>query len=384
MKEDFVRILKLFAIWRVSLFAIAFLAIFIFPHFGATFPYYDRVLEITHLPNWIWGFGNFDGVHYLRIAQDGYQALASQAFFPVYPIIIRVFAFVLPQNPTLNTSLYVDPSYFYSALFVTHIFFLSALFVFYKLLRLDYKRSTSLKAIVLLLVFPTAFYFGAIYTESLFLLLAVSSIYLIRKGKYFPAAILITIASATRVVGVLLIIVYLIELLRSKRISVMRLLALFLLPVGLGVYMFYLNANFGDPLYFLHTQPVFGADRAGSLVLPPQVLYRYFRILTTVGIANPAFFTAVLELGFTIISVTTVILLYKKMRLSYWLFSLSMLLLPTLTGTLSSMPRYALMAFLVLPYIAEFPKRRYIAILIFFSIIGAILSSLFLRGYWVA
>jgi len=83
----FKNIIKLFITWRLSLFLIAFVSIFLITKFGARFPYVDRVLEITNLPSWIWGFGNFDGVHYLRIAQNGYTSDYSQAFFPLFPLL---------------------------------------------------------------------------------------------------------------------------------------------------------------------------------------------------------------------------------------------------------------------------------------------------------
>lgn len=84
------KILLIFLVWRVSLFIIAYLAQIFIPNWGGRFPYADRELEITGLPSWIWGFGNFDGVHYLRIAQNGYNFLASQAF-SLIPVNYQIF-----------------------------------------------------------------------------------------------------------------------------------------------------------------------------------------------------------------------------------------------------------------------------------------------------
>jgi len=139
----FKKIALSFVGWRVALFIFAFLSIYLLPAFGARFPYADRVLEITHLPYWIWGWGNFDGVHYLRIAQDGYLAQYSQAFFPFYPLLVRIFSFIFPKIPNLDTNIFTDPSYFYSGLILSNIFFLASLFVFYKLLDIDFKKSVA-------------------------------------------------------------------------------------------------------------------------------------------------------------------------------------------------------------------------------------------------
>jgi Gpi18-like mannosyltransferase len=373
-----------FLIWRIALFFIGFLSVFLLPVFGARFPYYDRVLEITRLPYWIWGFGNFDGVHYLRIAQDGYLAQYSQAFFPVFPTLIRFFSFIFPRIPGLDTNIFTDPAYFYSGIILSNLFFLGALFVLYKLINIDFKKDISFLTIILLLVYPTSFFFGSIYTESLFLLLTVSAIYLIRKGKFFWAAVLIAISTATRITGVLLIPLYLVEVFQSKK-KINYIWAL-ITPLGLLIYMYYLKTTFGDPLYFLTSQPIFGAGRtANEIILLPQVIYRYIKIFLTTNILSLPFINAFLEFMFTLAPLTFLIVFIKKMRLSYLIFSISALILPTLTGTFSSMPRYVLISIIFLLPLLVTRFRKYVkpAILIL-TAFGVLLTMLFIRGYWVA
>lgn len=373
-----------FLIWRVGLFFIAFLSIFLFPTFGARFPYADRVLEITHLPYWIWGFGNFDGVHYLRIAQDGYLAQYSQAFFPLFPILIRFFSFVFSRVPNLDTSIYTDPAFFYSGLIISNIFFLGALFILYKLLIIDFKKDIAFLSIILLLVFPTSFFFGSIYTESLFLFLAVSSIYLIRKGNFFWAAILISLSTATRITGVLLIPLYLMEAIKSK--NKLNLVWSLVTPIGILAYMYYLKSAFNDPLYFLTSQPIFGAGRSSNeIVLLPQVIYRYVRMFLTTNILTLPFFNAFLEFTFTLVPLAFLLVMFKKMRFSYWIFSISALLLGTLTGTFSSMPRYALIPmFLLLPYLITRFKKHVKSVILASVILEVVLIIFFIRGYWIS
>lgn len=380
----FKKILTTFFIWRIALFFIAFLSVYFLPVFGARFPYVDKVLEITHLPYWVWGFGNFDGVHYLRIAQDGYLAQYSQAFFPLYPILIKIFAAIIPKNPLLDTAFFTDPAFFYSGLILSNLFFLGALFVLYKLINIDFKRDIAFLSIIFLLVFPTSFFFGSIYTESLFLLLSVSSIYLIRKGNFFWAAVLIALATSSRVFGVLLIPLYLIEVYKSK--NKLNYLWSLITPAGILGYMLYLKLNFNNALYFLTSQPIFGASRSvNEIVLLPQVIYRYIKIFLSVSIMSLPFFISMVEFLSVLIPLTLLLIFFKKMRLSYWVFSLSVLILPTLTGTFSSMPRYVL-----IPMIFIFPHliirfRKYVRSVILASVIlGILLTILFVRGYWVA
>src|SRR5690242_7110394 len=92
-RSEFLQIIGLFFIWRVFTFVAAAIAPKLLPAFGNRFPYVE-ILRETGLPHWIWSFGNFDGVHYLRIAKDGYAYQYTQAFFPLYPILIKIVSVV--------------------------------------------------------------------------------------------------------------------------------------------------------------------------------------------------------------------------------------------------------------------------------------------------
>ena len=389
-KNIFLRILGYFSIWRTLLFVIAILAGILIVNFGARFPYVDRVLTITNLPNWVWGFGNFDGVHYLRLAQNGYSAEYSQAFFPLYPLLIKLFN-IFPKG-NLDLSLYTDPSFFYVGIILSNLLFVFSLFFLYKLWREEYNGKISNLALILLLTFPTSFYFGAIYSESLFIFLTVLTFLFTNKNKFILAGFFAALASATKIQGSLLFIYLLIELIyRYKDHLLTRgalvkkgVTALILSVTGLITYMFYLWRNFGNPIYFLTSQPAFGAARSTiPIVTLPQVFYRYFKMLTTVNPGNISFWNSLLELTFTIALIIVLIYSFKKIKFSYWIFVLMAVIMPTLTGTLSSMPRYALLAFPLFPFIAKFNKAsKYI--IIAQALLLITLAALFVRGYWVA
>src|SRR3990172_347434 len=84
------KILLIFLVWRIILILILLFAINFIP-----LGYADRFLgggplnyKISpHLFSW----ANFDGEHYLSIAIFGYKNL-EQAFFPVYPALVSLFA----------------------------------------------------------------------------------------------------------------------------------------------------------------------------------------------------------------------------------------------------------------------------------------------------
>jgi Gpi18-like mannosyltransferase len=335
----------------------------------------------TGLPYWVWGFGNFDGVHYLNIAENGYNAQYTQAFFPLYPLFINLFTI-------LN-------NYFLSGLVLTNVFFIIFLYVLFKLIRIDFSERTAKASIMFLLLFPTSFYFGAIYSESLFFLLTALAVYCVRKEKFYLAIIFTIFASATRILGIflsLLIFIEILKYLQDKKISflsykgIMTLLPALFSPIGLLVYMYYLYINFSDPLYFLHAQPAFGASRSDKpFILLPQVFIRYIRIFATVPFNTWPFINALSEFIFTLLGFLVILWRLKKIRFSYLLFGLGCFLLPTLTGTFSSMPRYVLSLFLFIPYIVEaLPQRVLNVVYIIFVLAQFILLSMFIRGYWVA
>jgi Gpi18-like mannosyltransferase len=376
------RVFSYFLVWRILLFVVAFLATLAIAKFGNTFPYVDRVLTITNLPNWVWGFGNFDGVHYLRLAQNGYTAEYTQAFFPLYPLLIRLFNF-LPKNTGLDLSLYTDPSYFYTGMLLSIVIFIPALYFLYKLWQEEYNQKISDIAILLLLSFPTAFYFGAIYSEALFLLLVVLVFWSVKKDKFILAGVFAALASATKIQGALLFVFLVIELWNKHRRTWRDWLGVFISPLGLVIYMMFLKQTVGDPLYFLTSQSAFGASRTSSLVLLPQVFYRYFKIMITVNPLTLNYFNALVEFIFTSVLIVGVVLAFKKIKFSYWVFVVLAVIMPTLTGTFSSMPRYALLAFPLLPLIAKYKRvSRYI--IIAQSLVQIVLLALFIRGYWVA
>lgn len=367
-KSDFFKILILFGTWRIILFVIAFLSPYIIAEFGATFPYYQERLIASNLPHFLWSFGNFDGVHYLGIAKDGYAYQFTQAFFPFYPLIVRFISSFTLDN------------YLLSALLVSNVFFLAGLIFFFKLISENYGKKTAYWSIIFLLAFPTSFYFGAIYTEGIFFALLTTSFYFAQKNKIILSSIIGSFASATRFIGIVLIP----SLWQFDKPALKRNLPLLLIPAGLLIYMLYLKLQFDNPFYFLTSQSIFGQSRSTTqIILLPQVFYRYINILfTTSGLP---FFNALLELSATIFAYLILIFNFKSIKPGWLIFSLVSITIPTLTGTLASMPRYVLLAFPIFIVLAQI-KSLYskMAILIIFICLSIILVTLFTRGYWVA
>ena len=376
-KKPLIYLLSLFFIWRVSLLLLAFLGPSLIPVWGDRFPYVQEQLVFSKLPYWLWSWGNFDGVHYLTIAKTFYSAYYTQTFFPFYPLLVRIFAKTIFFN-----------NFLVSGLFISNISFILCLYFFRKLFILDGYKNYLSWIFIFLLLFPTSFYFGSIYSESLFLMLIIGSLYLARQNKWFYSIIFGIIASATRLMGIFILpaLIYEYVLQNRKKTRLTRILPFFLIPLGLVSYMVYLKIKFADPLLFWHVQPVFGAQRLGSgIILPPQVIYRYIKIFLSVNISSLAFLNAFFEFFMFILGIILLVRAHRlKVRLSYLIFSWPCLILPSLTGTLSSMPRYILICFPIFIVLGIIRNKFIKLLILLFSFCLLSLSTiLFTRGYWV-
>ena len=372
--------------WRATLFIVAALAPLCLPLFLISFPYSERLVS-TGFPVLVWPWGNFDGVHYIGIAQTQYGAYFTQAFFPLYPLLMGIlgqglFFFADAWQRLLLSGLFL--SYISLGLFVW------SLYVLARIDNLAFAKGSRLLWSVLL--FPTAFFFAAVYSESLFLVFVVGCFIFLRRQKFWLAALCVGLATATRFVGVALLPAlwweYTLARRRSwNRVDVGKLLSLSVLSLlGLVLYSSYLFYRFGDPFLFAHVQGAFGASRTSdSIVTFPQVLYRYLKIVFTVPWHTYPYFTAILELGATLGALTGLfIAVRKRIRSSYVLFSGIALLIPTLTGSLTSMPRYILVAFPLYFVLADLPRVTFRIWISLSAALLVVLTTLFLRGYWVA
>lgn len=135
-----------------------------------------------------------DAVWYLRLADRGWSADdAGAAFFPLYPLTVRVVAWVLPGDDVL------------AALVVSNVAFLGALLALFALSTEAFDERVARRAIVVAAAFPTAFFFLAPYAESLFLLLSVLAFREARHDRWWGVALFGALAALTRSVGVLLV-----------------------------------------------------------------------------------------------------------------------------------------------------------------------------------
>ncbi len=155
---------------------------------GLTHPFHAAVLNRLLAPS-----ARFDSVWYLGIAQHGYFTTQARAFFPLYPLVIKLVDNVV-NEPLI------------AGLAISLVCFTGSLVLLYRLALLDVGPRAAQLSVWLLALFPMSLYFSAVYTESLFTLLSIWSIYAARRERWLLAGVMAALASAARSDGFVLII----------------------------------------------------------------------------------------------------------------------------------------------------------------------------------
>jgi hypothetical protein len=218
-------------------------------------------------------------------------------------------------------------------------------------------------AILTLALFPTSFFFNAAYTESLFLALSAGSLWALRvRRDLLLACLLAGLATATRNVGVFLLVPLAYEWLRNAREYRWRGVYLALAPSGLALYAAYLWWRFGDPLLFYTQQSRWGREATGPLDTLLGALTRggqgiaglfsprlwadpsLGRVADALAATNNAY-----NLIFLGLALALLVAGLKVLPPDLSAYSLLLILPPTLFGTpqgpLMGLPRYVLVAF---------------------------------------
>ena len=318
-------------------------------------------------------WAHWDGVWFIRIAADGYGAHAdSQAFFPLYPLLLRGVAAVTGH------------SYVFAGLVVSLACYAGAMVVLFKLARALLGPRVALWSVVFISVFPTALFFQAVYSESLFLLLTLLSFWWAGRGRWALAGLAGLLAVLTRSSGVVLVLPLAVIWWEQRRGGAVRLPGgpaagpappgrrpsrfsaawLLLVPLGLAPYMSYLWWAFGDPLLFGAVQAFWGRE----LTLPPIAVWR-----GTMAAAGGVRWLAAHGLGFILstrlpsggldsdavanllefcgfaAAVAMLVACWRRLPAAYTLYALAALLFPLLYSAaarpLYSLPRFVIVVF---------------------------------------
>lgn len=226
-------------------------------------------------------WARWDSVWYLGIVEGGYQRDGhDSAFFSLYPLVTWLAGGFAGRGAAVVAGVGVSVAALLVALWFLH-----------RLVELESDRQTATLAVALIAFFPTALFFSAVYSESLFLALSVAAVWFARNDRWALAGIVGGLAAATRSAGVLLVVpLALLYLLgprgtgasakpylgalgrRGARRATHPVRAeagwLALVPAGLAAHAAHLWDRTGDPLAFVEAQRFWERDIAALGPLP--------------------------------------------------------------------------------------------------------------------
>lgn len=255
-------------------------------------------------------FVRWDAVHYLGIAEGGYQVPGWEhraAFFPLWPMMLRGFT-QAGLDPVLVGTL------------LNHFALLMAMVILVG--HLGTKNPWFLSFVVLFS--PATFYYSALYPESLFFLCAVAVLVFGRRYPFLAAASA-AFASALRPQGILLAMFLLVV--SIERRSWKHFVAAGIGALGLLSYMGYLYQTRGDAIAFLHAQAHW--KREVDVAGPWTAFLKFDR--------EPDHYVLAL-LGIYLV----VQMIKRKAPYPETLLGAALLAMPLSTGTLLSLPRFFL------------------------------------------
>jgi Mannosyltransferase (PIG-V) len=331
-------------------------------------------------------FAQWDARWFVQISERGYAEVPeAAAFFPVYPALVHALEWVTGSTLVAGTLISLASAAVAAA-------------VLAELARKLLGDRAARDAVLYLALYPVAFVFTAVYSDALFLALAVGSFLAAERGRPVLAGVLVGLATGTRIVGLALVPALALLLWRGRG-GWLRLAPLLLAPAAVGLYALYLDRELGDADAFATAQTDWDRDAAtlgplGGAVDAVQAAGRGLKEL-----ARADEFTQVHTVSLW--NVTHVALLaaaawltwvaWRRVGRAYGLYSATTLLVilsaPATGFPLVSLPRLLLADFPLFLALAaltlERPRAREI-LLCTFAALGVAAAVAFSRGVWIA
>lgn len=351
-------------LWRILITFLGFISLYWFKNPSRLIVEYDFGLFWNMWSEW-------DGWHYIKIATEGYSLENhNTVFFPLFPSLINFLTSVTKINPIA------------AGLLISHSSLLLACYFLLKLVKIDFSQNIARKSVIYLLVFPSAVFLGAVYTESLFLALTVSSFYFARTQKWLYVFVLGFLVSLTRNLGVLLTIPLFWEYFQHKGFKFRKeIVSVFAPSLGLASYMAYLWVNFGNPFYFIIHQQFW--ERSIEINIFANYLRQVGLVFDLFKNHNPWHLIEFIAVNLVLMLI--IHSLKNKIRTSYvlWMF---LLLIPGIMQNMwTSMNRYVLVIFPLYIAMAVLTKKNKFLHDIILIVSGTLLAyhtALFINFIW--
>ncbi len=323
-----------------------------------TDPFSSSALNFAFAPAARW-----DSAWYLGIAHSGYFSRGSSAFFPLYPMLIRLGTIPFGSSPLIV------------GLLISVMSMTAGLYLLYLLSRLDLGHTQARSTVMLVAFFPTALFLSAVYTEALFLMLSVGAIYAARLDRWAWAGLLGGLAGATRSGGVLILLPLVLLYLYGPRAGASLRAAtswwrpryrvtgsaawLVLVPAGLLAYMGYLAVLHHAPLAPFQAEAQWGRHFAGPFVgivkaieaVPVDLRLGVTGRSAVAGAADPIGWTThnLIDMLFVGFAAAGLVFSWRRVPFAYFVYAFALLAqalsYPTSIEPLESFPRYLLVIF---------------------------------------
>jgi hypothetical protein len=364
-----VRLLLAWAAWSATVLALAAAADGL-PR-GARDPWAHTPIAHPVPPLARWDSGWYYWIATEGFDYDPHVREAPIGFYPLYPILVRAAVSVL-HTPV-----------FWTGIVFSLLCLLGALFFIRDLSTVWDPNGDPDETIYAILFFPTAFFFAAFYTESLFLLTTAAALWGARRGHWIFAGICAAAASLTRVNGMLILIpIALVAAAeahwRLGRIRWKQFLALFLGGVGAAAFPAYLWNRWGSPFLYIRAKSnMVGGTR--GLYSPTHLLRlllkKAFQLLSSPGMGEQlrSWLEITSLLGFTLLAA----LLFRRSLFPEASYCAASVLLLWSAGSLDAIDRYVLILFPCYFLIGD-TLRRHESAAFAYRFAGASLNTLFL------
>ena len=329
-------------------------------------------------------FARWDSVWYLAIAHGGYDHDPTRtAFFPLYPVLVRGVGVVTGSD-------------LIAGVLISLVAFAVALALLYRLVAIELDDELARVTVMLVAFCPMAYFFSAVYSESIYLALSVGCILQARRGRWAWAGILGGVAATSRNGGIVLVVPIVLLYLYGPRADrppaappasplgaalprypIRPSLAwAALVPAGLGAYIGWLALKTGNGLAPFHAQQVwfrhfagpFGGIWDGAVAAwdglrqllhgPPPPVYFTQAGGDALNVAGQN----LMLFGFLVLGACACIGAFRRLPFAYGAYALASLALPLSYPVgpqpLASLPRYEVVLFPLFMWGAGWVSRR--------------------------
>ncbi|MDP8229903.1 MAG: hypothetical protein P9L93_02240 [Candidatus Gorgyraea atricola] len=322
-------------------------------------------------------FKTWDSYNFLYIAKNGYTEGHNKfnVLFPLFPVLIKIFLPVFKGDAVM------------CGILLSSIFSLIGMMYFYYFACRHFSLAVAKASLLILLAFPTAFYFSIIYSEALFFMLIMMFFYYAFAKKYLPAALCALFLPLTRLTGLSIALVFVVIYFENNKTKIRPNILYLLSPVlGFMALLAFFHFTTGNAFEWLDSQRIYIARHSVSNLLNPLVtLYNnFFKTDFTLHGYTTSIVDRIAFLLFTAVLFFT----FKKQRFSLFLYAFLVGFLPALTSNMMSYMRYLSIAFPVYLFLGmnfniEKRQKRFFLLLVTFFLLQGFFIARHVNYFWV-